>query len=101
MAAQPTVWVSEFLMAIRQIHDCDARPEAQVVQVRLPNKRGKAWTGPVHIFELIGHPKATRCYAWPEAVDAKTVRVWSVLHSDKIRSPEQAVQSVRRRRRRS
>jgi hypothetical protein len=46
------------------------------------------WEGEVLIFDLLGNPLATRCYAWE--VDG---RVTAVLHTGPIDSPLRAVQS--------
>jgi hypothetical protein len=93
------VRLSEFRMAIRQTLNCEVRSIAEVVHVRVQRDRGRAWDGMVHIFEISDHPKATRCYAWPDTLDAKTVIIRTVLHSDKISSPQKAVRSVLNRRR--
>jgi hypothetical protein len=100
MASPVKVRLGELRMAIHQTHNCEAQVTAQVVQVRVPRNRGRAWNGMVHVFEITGHPKATRCYAWPEPLNARAVIIRAVLHSDKISSPQKAVQSLINRRRR-
>lgn len=93
------VRLSELRMAIQQTLGCEAENIAEVVHVRAPRDRGKTCDGMVHILEISGHPKATRCYAWPEPLNATTVIIRTVLHSDKISSPQEAVRSVINRRR--
>ena len=93
------VRLSEFRMAIHQTHDCEAQSTDEVVRVRVSRARGRTWDGMVHIFELTGHPKATRCYVWAEHLGASTILIRVVLHSEKISSPQRAVQSVINRRR--
>ena len=46
-------------------HECRAEHAgSQVVVERAPD--GAIWRGRVDIFDLSGHPQATRCYAWLE-----------------------------------
>jgi hypothetical protein len=97
MSAPAQVRLSEFRMAIRQTLDCEVEDVAEVVHVRLARADGKAWEGTVHIFEIRGHPKATRCYAWPDRIDGRTLLIRTILHSEKICSPEKAVASTMKR----
>jgi hypothetical protein len=89
--------LSELCMAIRQVLDADAQP-AGVVELRLRCRNGKDWHGSVHVFDISGHPRARRCYAWPEALDAMSTIVRVVPHAGRITSPEQAVRSILNRR---
>jgi hypothetical protein len=46
----------------------------------------------VHVFDLEGHPKATRAYAWSSPVEGSDKRrFYAVLHLGGIRSPLDAV----------
>jgi hypothetical protein len=59
--------VSEYLDELRGLvergNKCQAVHVATVPVTEL--FEGKiAWTGEVEVFELTGHPKAKRCYAW-------------------------------------
>ena len=49
-----------------------------------------AWQGTVEIFDLFGHKKAKRCYAWQyeDGTETKTV---AVLEIPLVDSPETAV----------
>jgi hypothetical protein len=52
------------------------------------------WEGTVSIFELKGHPKATRCYAWSSPMDESSKRrYYAVLHIPPVDSPEKAVRA--------
>jgi hypothetical protein len=54
-----------------------------------------AWEGTVHIFDLEGHPKATRAYAWSSPVEGSNRRLfYDVLHLGGIRSPLDAVRAA-------
>jgi hypothetical protein len=49
-----------------------------------------AWDGTVEVFDLIGHPKARRAYAWfySEGDQQRTV---TVLHVPPVDSPQSAI----------
>jgi hypothetical protein len=42
---------------------------AQSVPVRETFKGEPVWEGVVHVFDLEGHPEATRAYAWPSPIE--------------------------------
>ena len=88
---------SEFRVAISQTHNCKAGAPKEVIRVTVLRSLGSTWEGDVHVFELSGHDKATRCYAWPEALSGTATIIHAVLHSEKISSPAQAVRLVLRR----
>ncbi len=53
------------------------------------------WDGTVEVFDLEGHPTATRCYAWSHAVDGSEKRRYvAVLHEGPVDSPEAAVRAA-------
>jgi hypothetical protein len=53
------------------------------------------WEGVVHVFDLAGHSKATRAYAWSSPIEGSTKRrFFAVLHTDKINSPVAAVRAA-------
>jgi hypothetical protein len=53
------------------------------------------WDGVVHVFNLNGHPRATRAYAWSSPVeDSNKRRFYAVLHLGGIRSPLDAVRAA-------
>lgn len=53
------------------------------------------WEGVVHVFDLDGHPKATRAYAWSSPVEGSDRRrFYAVLHLGGIRSPLDAVRAA-------
>jgi hypothetical protein len=52
------------------------------------------WDGLVHIYDLEGHPKATRAYAWSSPIEGTDKRrFYAVLHLGDIRSPLDAVRA--------
>src|SRR3954454_6910511 len=68
---------------------------AQSVPVRETFQGQTVWEGVVHVFDLAGHPTATRAYAWPfPAEGSDKPRYVAVLHTDRINSPLQAVRAA-------
>lgn len=55
------------LDAIRHMHSCEAT-WLESVPVKEAFRGEIAWDGAVQVFELVGHPVATRCYAWSHQV---------------------------------
>jgi hypothetical protein len=54
--------------AIERMHGCKATL-AQSVPVRERHGDTTVWEGVVHVFDLSGHPKATRAYAWSSPIE--------------------------------
>jgi hypothetical protein len=53
------------------------------------------WEGVVHVFDLDGHPRATRAHAWSSPVEGSERRgFYAVLHLGGIRSPLDAVRAA-------
>jgi hypothetical protein len=53
------------------------------------------WGGTVHVFDLTGHPTATRAYAWSAQIEGSTKRqFFAVLHTGPIKSPMDAVRAA-------
>jgi hypothetical protein len=77
-----------FQHAIRQTHDAEAKI-ADRVRVNERFKDQSVWIGEVLVFDLDGHPTASRCYAWE--VDGK---VTAVLHEPPVDSPLAAVRAA-------
>lgn len=68
----------------------------QSVPVREAFEGRPVWEGIVHVFDLAGHPKATRAYAWSSPVDGSDTRrrFFAVLHMGGIKSPLDAVRAA-------
>lgn len=69
---------------------------AQSVPVREAFNGRPVWEGVVHVYDLAGHPKATRAYAWSSPVDGSDTRprFFAVLHMGGIKSPLDAVRAA-------
>jgi hypothetical protein len=84
--------ISELQEAIRKMHGCESRfLETVAVHEKLKNET--VWVGDVQVFELVGHPKATRCYAWSFFnEDSRKRRYIAVLGDGPVVSAATAVQ---------
>ena len=76
--------------AIRAVHGCNSvhvasEPVHEVFQGLT------AWQGTVEVFDLIGHPKAKRLYAWQYEDDDKQTKTITVLEIPPVDSPQIAV----------
>jgi len=74
------------------LHKCKAVHNA-TVPVQEVFRGQTVWHGDVEVFDLTGHPKAKRCYAWSH-VDGKNdehERFVAVLEIPPVESPETAV----------
>src|SRR6267378_3184886 len=68
---------------------------AQSVPVRETFEGKTVWEGVVQIFDLTGHPTATRAYAWSSPIEGSTKRRFiAVLHTARINSPLEAVRAA-------
>ena len=53
------------------------------------------WEGVVHVFDLEGHPNATRAYAWSSPIEGSDKgRFFAVLHMGPVKSPQDAVRAA-------
>lgn len=68
---------------------------AQSVPVHETFEGCPVWDGLVHVFDLEGHPSATRAYAWSSPIEGSDKRrFFAVLHLGGIRSPLDAVRAA-------
>ncbi len=66
----------------------------QSVPVREAFKGRTVWEGVVHVFDLVGHPKAKRAYAWSHAMDDGRRMFFAVLHLGPVTGPVEAVKAA-------
>ena len=79
--------------AIRDLHGC-ASVWVEAAPVKETFQGKTVWDGVVQIFDLKGHPTATRCYAWSHATTGKKRRFVAVLHQGPVDSPRAAVRAA-------
>jgi hypothetical protein len=79
--------------AIRQAHNCEAFHN-QTVYVHEILAGATVWKGEVEVFNLEGHAKAKKCYAWEYNVEGSSRRVVTVLERQMINSAGLAVKAA-------
>jgi hypothetical protein len=89
--------VEELQDVIKKLHNVEAR-HIESVPVKETHKGQTVWEGVVEVFELIGHPKASKIYAWThekwEGEASGGSRTITVLHIHPIQSARDAVRAV-------
>ncbi|MGC1160368.1 MAG: hypothetical protein WA891_21430 [Acidobacteriaceae bacterium] len=80
---------------IHELHGAKAT-YIESVAVREMYKGRIVWDGVVEVFDLAGHPKTNRIYAWAHDTDdpKQPKRYVTVLHIPPVVSPQTAVQAV-------
>ena len=81
--------ISTLKRAIRDLHGCEAA-HVESVPVCEVFKGQVAWDGVVEVFNLTGHPKAKRAFAWGFNEDGKPMTT-AVLEIPPVDSPQTAV----------
>lgn len=56
-------YLNRLRMIIQHLHGCESR-HLESVPVHEQFLGETVWEGAVEVFEIIDHPRATRCYAW-------------------------------------
>src|SRR6266404_9826967 len=85
---------SELKNAVERMHHCSARL-IQSVPIREWFEHETVWESAVHIFDLEGHPTASRAYAWSSSIEGSdNRRFFAVLHQPPITSPVDAVRAA-------
>ena len=75
------------------MHDCQASyVGSKTVKESFQGKT--PWEGEVEIFDIKGHPKAERCYAWTYVDDNGKNQYTTVLETPPVDSPEMAVRAA-------
>ena len=76
--------------AVQRLHKCEAI-HAKTVFVREQFQGHTLWEGEVEVFEVNGHAKAQRCFAWLQHLGSKGVRYVALLEHGLVTSPQTAV----------
>jgi hypothetical protein len=89
-----TNYISELHAVIRRLHGVDSR-HIESVPVTETFQGKTVWDGVVEVFELLGHPKAPKVYAWAHDTDDQRnpKRHVTVLHVHPVTSPVAAVRA--------
>lgn len=86
--------IEELRKAIRNLHGCDSK-YVESVPVTESFQGRTVWEGFVEVFDLVGHSKARRCYAWAhrDGRDDRSIRYITVLEIQPVDSPLTAVRA--------
>jgi hypothetical protein len=85
-------YISELKDAIRRLHGCDAE-HVETVPVKEVFQDRVVWQGEVEVFNIRGHPKAKRAYAWSHETD-RGKRYVAVLELPPVDSAQTAVRAA-------
>ena len=88
-------YIDELQDVIRRLHGAEAT-RVERVAVKETFKGQTVWDGIVEGFDLYGHPKASRVYAWGHETEnpKKPKRHVTVLHIHPVTSPAEAVRAA-------
>lgn len=85
---------AELKLGVERQHHCAARL-SQSVPVKETYGGAIVWEGVVHVFDLEGHPKANRAYAWSSPIEnSDKRRFFAVLHQGPVTGPVEAVRAA-------
>ncbi|HWV99094.1 MAG TPA: hypothetical protein VNZ64_05310 [Candidatus Acidoferrum sp.] len=81
-------YLDRLQVAVQQLHGCGA-VYRETVPVHEVFRGQTVWQGGVEVFDLTGHPKARRAYAWShrEGPDDAGERFVTVLEIPPVESP--------------
>jgi hypothetical protein len=87
--------IAELQDVIRRLHGAESR-HLKSVPVKEAFQGKTVWEGIVEVFELIGHPRASRVYAWTHETDdpKQPKRHVTALHIPPVTSPILAVRAA-------
>ncbi len=87
--------IEELRDVIRKLHKAKAT-HVESVHITEVFQGKTVWDGMVEVFDLKGHPKTHRAYAWTHATDdpKQPRRSVTVLHIPPAISPQTAVQAA-------
>ena len=88
-------YIQELQDVIHRLHGATAT-HVKSAPVKEMFQGQTVWDGVVEVFDLAGHPKANRVYAWAHETDdpKQPKRYVTVLHLPPAISPETAVKSA-------
>jgi hypothetical protein len=88
-------YIEKLREVVQHLHGVQAR-HVQSVPIKEMFQGRTVWEGVVEVFDLKGHPKASRAYAWSHETDdpQNPTRNVTVLHLPPIDSPLAAVRAA-------
>src|ERR1044071_8540712 len=88
-------YIAEIQSVFLKLHGCDATYVESVPVVE--EFQGQTiWQGDVEVFDLVGHPKASRGYGWRHVTGEQNQgrRYFTVLELPPVDSPQAAVKAA-------
>jgi hypothetical protein len=91
----PSKYIDELRDVIRRLHGVEST-HVESIPVKETFRGETVWEGIVEVFELHGHPKAPRVYAWAHPTDGpeSPKRHVTVLHIGPVTSAVEAVRAA-------
>ena len=88
-------YIEELQAAILNLHGCESQ-YVESVPVTETFQGETVWEGEVEVFDIRGHPKAKRAYAWGLATgeNDQAMRYVTVLELPPVDSPQTAVKAA-------
>jgi len=86
-------YIQELQDVIRKLHGVESQ-HVESVPVKETFQGNTVWEGIVEVFELKGHPKANRAYAWAHDGEHPQESSVAVLHIEPITSAAKAVRAA-------
>ncbi len=87
-------YIAEIKAVFLKLHNCDAE-YVETVPVVEGFQGETIWQGDVEVFDIRGHPKATRGYGWGyTTTESGGRRYFTVLELPPVTSPQTAVQAA-------
>lgn len=88
-------YIEELRDVIRRLHGVESK-HVESVPIKETFQGKTVWDGVVEVFELIGHPKAPKVYAWAHETDdpKRPRRHVTVLHIHPVTSAVLAVRAA-------
>lgn len=87
-------YIEELREVIRRLHGVESS-HVESVPIKETFEGKTVWEGIVEVFDLQGHPKAPKAYAWAYETDnPKKPRHVTVLHMGPVMSPLLAVRAA-------
>ncbi len=83
----------ELARHVERLHGAPAR-FVEAVEVKEAHEGRVIWEGAVKVFDLTGHPKARRAYAWSYPTEGGKRRVMAVLGVSPVDDAVTAVRAV-------
>jgi hypothetical protein len=80
--------------AIRIQHRCNPTYRETVFVEERTTDNEIVWQGDVESFDLTGHEDARTCYSWQHTDGSGEVKIFTVLGSNFVNSPNKAVQAA-------